>query len=159
MCFTVMVHFKYLLEELGIARDEKELVDRYLESVASSADLMEPCTLEVIRTLSDRYSIHLASNGIEKTQTKRITAFIPYVNKVYISESIGVIKPTPAFYSYMLKDLKCAPKNCLMIGDSITNDIVGAKRAGMATCFFNPKHKEVKCFLCGFCFFGQGYRQ
>ena len=40
-----------------------------------------------------------------------------------------------------IKNVECNPKECLMIGDSITNDISGAKAAGMDVCFYNIKNK------------------
>ncbi len=30
-----------------------------------------------------------------------------------------------------------------MIGDSIMNDIIGAKSAGMDVCFYNPQNKNI----------------
>lgn len=56
---------------------------------------------------------------------------------------MGVIKPTKEYFDYILRDLNCSPEQCLMIGDSITNDIIGAKKSGMNVCFYNPKHKEI----------------
>ena len=56
---------------------------------------------------------------------------------------IGAIKPSKAFYDYVLNDLQCEPKECMMIGDSIANDIIGAKSAGMNVCFYNSRQKAV----------------
>ncbi|MBE5959691.1 MAG: HAD family hydrolase [Lachnospiraceae bacterium] len=143
-------HFKYLLEELGMKEDEEALVDCYLEAIASSASLKEAGTLDVIRKLSENYVIELASNGIVKTQMKRIKIFEPFVRKTYISEDIGAIKPTEDFFKYILRDLQCNPGECLMIGDSIMNDVIGAKKAGMATCYYNPRNKEVRSDCCDY---------
>lgn len=32
--------------------------------------------------------------------------------------------------------------DCLMVGDSITNDMAGAKAVGMNVCFYNVKNKK-----------------
>ena len=41
-----------------------------------------------------------------------------------------------------MSDLKCRLDECLMIGDSITNDMAGAKAIGMDVCYYNVKGKR-----------------
>ena len=136
-------HYKYLLEDLKIDMEVEELVNRYLDLVTSSSVLMEECTLEVIQKLSEKYEIILASNGTVDMQTKRAEVFKTYVSRIYISEAMGVIKPMAEFFDYILDDLKCDAGSCLMVGDSIANDIIGAKKAGMKVCYYNPRGKEI----------------
>jgi len=56
---------------------------------------------------------------------------------------MGYIKPTEGFFKYIIKDLSCKPEECLMIGDSLTNDIRGAAAVDMNTCYYNPRRKEI----------------
>lgn len=135
-------HFEYLLEAYGKTCDVQELVDCYLKSVSSSRVTKEPDTLPVYIKLSERYKLALATNGIERVQKERLSDFFPYTHRLYISEKIGFIKPTGDFYNYIVSDLKCRPEECLMIGDSISNDISGAKAIGMDVCYYNTKGKR-----------------
>ncbi|NBK77060.1 HAD family hydrolase [bacterium D16-76] len=135
-------HFTYLLEALGMSRDVEELVACYLESVAESREWMEPDTLEVFRQLAGAHKLVLATNGISQVQRPRVRELLPYTEAVFISEEMGCIKPGEAFFQKMLADLGCGPKDCLMVGDSLSNDIKGAKSVGMPTCWYNPKGKE-----------------
>ena len=132
-------HFEYLLEAYGKVCDVQELVDCYLKSISSSKEMKEPGTLSVYVKLSKRYKLVLATNGIEQVQKERLSGFLPYTYRLYISEKIGFIKPTEEFYNYIINDLKCKSDECLMIGDSITNDMAGAKAIGMDVCYYNPK--------------------
>ena len=134
-------HFEYLLEAYGKVCGVQELVDCYLKSISSSKVMKEPDTLSVYTKLSQRYKLVLATNGIERVQKERLFDFLPYTYKLYISEAIGLIKPTEDFYNYIMNDLKCKVDECLMIGDSITNDIIGAKSIGMDVCYYNVKGK------------------
>ena len=134
-------HFEYLLEAYGKVCDVQELVDCYLKSISSSKEIKEPDALSVYTKLSKKYKLVLATNGIERVQKERLFDFLPYTYKLYISEAIGLIKPTEDFYNYIMSDLKCRVDECLMIGDSITNDIVGAKSIGMNVCYYNVKGK------------------
>ena len=132
-------HFEYLLEEYGKSCDVHELVDCYLESISSSKVMTEPDVLSVYVKLSKKYKLVLATNGIERVQKERVSDFLPYTHRLYISEEIGYIKPTGDFYCYIISGLKCNADECLMIGDSVSNDIIGAKAAGMDVCYYDPK--------------------
>ena len=81
----------------------------------------------------------LATNGISQVQRPRVRELLPYTEAVFISEEMGCIKPGEAFFQKMLANLGCGPKDCLMVGDSLSNDIKGAKSVGMPTCWYNPK--------------------
>lgn len=135
-------HFEYLLEVYGKVCDVQELANCYLKGLSSSKVMKEPDTLSTYVKLSERYKIVLATNGIERVQTERLSDFLPYTHRLYISEAIGYIKPTGNFYNYVMGDLKCRVEDCLMIGDSITNDMIGAKAIGMDVCYYNPKGKR-----------------
>ena len=135
-------HYEYLLEAYGKEYDVQELVDCYLKSISSSKVMKEPDTLAAYMKLSQKYKLALATNGIERVQKERLSDFLPYTHGIYVSEEIGFIKPTEDFYSSIMNDLKCGPEECLMIGDSITNDIVGAKAIGMDVCYYNAKGKR-----------------
>jgi len=135
-------HNKYLLQALELSFDENELLDCYIKRISSSKILQESSTLQVYAKLSEKYKLALATNGIKKIQRNRISDFMPYTYKTYISEEIGCIKPSKEFFEYMIHDLQCDPSECLMIGDSITNDMAGAKAVGMDACFYNVKNKK-----------------
>jgi len=119
----------------------KALTDRYILSISSSRVVMEEDTIDTIRRLSERYSIVLATNGLEQIQRPRIAELLPYTHKVFISESVGGIKPSKEFFGCMLAELGCGAEDCLMIGDSLANDIFGAKVAGIDACWYNVKNK------------------
>ena len=135
-------HYLYLLQELQMSADIDELVDCYLKTVTASKVLMEENTLQVYETLSKHYRLALATNGVNPMQTERVSAFLPFTHKLYVSESMGYIKPTEDFFLYIIQDLSCKPEECLMIGDSLTNDIIGASFVGMDVCYYNPRSKK-----------------
>lgn len=139
----ILDHYRYLAQELNISADANELAQVYIDSVSSSMDFMEQDSLYVYADLSKNYKMILATNGIAHIQKARISAFIPYTYKTYISEEMGCIKPTRDYYLYVMQDLNCSPTECLMIGDSITNDMIGAKSVGMTVCYYNRKKKAI----------------
>lgn len=120
----------------------EELVETYIKSVSSSRVFMEKNTLEVYKALAENYKLVLATNGIDRIQRERVQAFLPYTYKTFISENMNTIKPAEEFFRYIISDLECEPGECLMVGDSITNDIMGAKKVGMDVCFYNVRNKD-----------------
>ena len=49
-------------------------------------------------------------------------------------------KPNPAYYREIAATIRCAPEDCVMVGNEIENDILPAKRAGMKTFFVTNAH-------------------
>lgn len=137
----VTLRYRYLLGELHLGGEVEKLSECYFNALCESKFTKEPCTLEVYKSLSENYRLVLATNGISDMQKQRTADFLPYTHRIFISEDIGTIKPAPAFFEYMLNELKCSPERCLMVGDSLANDIIGAKNVGMSVCWYNPKNK------------------
>ncbi len=134
-------HFAYLLEALGMEGDAEELVECYLENVAASCAWMEEKMWAVFQSLAASYKLVLATNGLSRVQRPRMRQLIPLAEAVYISEEMGTIKPASSFFEKVLTGLGCPREECLMIGDSLSNDITGAMSAGMSACWYNPKGK------------------
>jgi len=63
-----------------------------------------------------------------------------YFTHFYSSKELGYGKPDPRFFLAIASRLGMAPEECLMVGNHYTNDIIGAKEAGMTTVYFNEKH-------------------
>ena len=98
--------------------------------------------LETVDALSKKHRVCVATNGLSKMQRARLAPFSQKIDKLYISEEVGAIKPLPAFFGFILRDLNARAEECLMVGDSLHSDILGGKRAGMDCCWFAPKKAE-----------------
>lgn len=104
-----------------------------------------PGAIEVLSTLHGKVLQAIATNGIVKTQQKKISnsGFAQYIDKIYISGLLGADKPSVEFFNKILEDLQDLKKNeILMVGDSLTSDMKGANNAGIMCCWFNPEHKS-----------------
>lgn len=95
---------------------------------------------ETLAVLKSRgYILSVATNGLERIQRGRTKPLSPYFDHLFVSESLGAIKPAQAFFSRMLRELNAKKEECLFVGDSLSSDIAGAKRAGIACCYFSPR--------------------
>ena len=96
--------------------------------------------IECIHNLSQNYELVLLTNFFEKSQYNRLNNM--GIGQ-YFTECYGekIIKPNSESYIYACGTNK--PSECIMIGDNISLDIMGAKQAGLKTIFVNTKSIDV----------------
>ena len=96
----------------------------------------------LLMQLSKRYALYLASNGTASVQHSRIerSGIARYFKGIFISEDLGVNKPDPAYFDACFRTIpEFDPRCAIILGDSLTSDILGGLNAGILTCRFNPK--------------------
>lgn len=101
---------------------------------------------EMLQTLHQRgYKLYAASNSFGHLQRKRLqlAGVLPFFEGTYISMDIGYDKPDRRFYDFALNDAQLSADEVLMVGDSMTTDIIGAQQVGIETCWFNPMHRPI----------------
>lgn len=74
-----------------------------------------------------------AINKLEKANLKK------YISSIVCSEDMGYSKPMPEFFNYLNNTIDNKDKSrMLLVGDSLTTDILGGINNGIDTCWFNP---------------------
>lgn len=100
---------------------------------------------ETLNALRDRgYRLFAASNSFGHLQRSRLqyAGILHYFEDTYISMDIGYDKPDIRFYEEALRRCGLQPSEVLMVGDSLTTDIIGAANAGLDTCFFARREPD-----------------
>ena len=100
-------------------------------------------TLEALRTKG--YRLFAASNSFAHLQRSRLeqAGILSFFEDTYISMDIGYDKPDIRFYQEALRRCGLQPHEVLMIGDSMTTDILGAQNAGLGVIFFNRRNEPI----------------
>jgi putative hydrolase of the HAD superfamily len=62
---------------------------------------------------------------------------------IVLSEEFGIRKPDPRIFHQAALLLHMQPQECLYVGDSYINDVIGAKNAGMQACWLNRESATV----------------
>lgn len=137
--------FSKTMERLGSVVDGAVWESQYREHLGNGCQLMKGA-LEVCQRLSASYRLFVITNGIAKTQLKRLkqSGLSNFFEDIFISQSIGYQKPSIEFFDYVANHIKdFNKKESLIIGDSLTSDIKGGLLSGIDTCWFN--RKDQKC--------------
>jgi len=98
---------------------------------------------EVVQKLARFYRLGLIAN--QPTQIREVLThrgLWHFFEVTAISEELGVGKPDPAIFLWAIERAKVDPKNALMIGDRIDNDIVPARRLGMSTLWLSLSFEQ-----------------
>ena len=136
--------FEKLFAELDVQADPVEVQASYEKNLAIGHYFL-PGAEEAVDQLSRKYRLFLVSNGTASVQKGRMTSanLYRFFEKVFVSQELGANKPSKEFFrracSY-IPDFD--PEKAMMVGDSLTSDILGGINAGMKTCWVNPEHKE-----------------
>lgn len=135
--------FADLMQEMGMEADAERCAVQYMENLSAGHDFL-PGAESALEKLSQNYKLYLASNGNTQTQQRRIAlaGIQRYFEQIFISGVVGVDKPDKEFFRYCFARIPgFDPRKTMIVGDSLTSDILGGKNAGIATCWVNPNHK------------------
>lgn len=137
------MHWNLFFQELGITFNSRLFQSFYNKSLCQSA-IFEPHALELIRYLKKKYVLCAASNAPYEQQMNRLKVggIAPLFSYIFISSAIGAMKPEQAFFDCCFGELRknewenLKPEEAIIIGDTLSSDIIGGKNYGMKTCYY-----------------------
>lgn len=132
--WRTLLEFKLADEPLS-----KEMSTRFLEILPTQQGMF-PYSKEILSYLKGKqYTLHLITNGFEKTQWSKIrnSGIDHYFTHVITSETSMSMKPEKEIFSYAVNKAGTDFRTSIMIGDNLDADIAGAMNAGMDAIFVN----------------------
>ncbi|MBO7589535.1 MAG: YjjG family noncanonical pyrimidine nucleotidase [Bacteroidaceae bacterium] len=97
----------------------------------------------IMEYLHARYRIYVVSNASNLQQSGRLdkAGLMRYVDGMFGSLDIGIIKPSPAYFDYCFDHIDgIKPSESVIIGDSLNADIKGGAEYGLRTIWFNIRN-------------------
>lgn len=135
--------FKRLFHQHQLLHSPEDFGQIYIENLGREVHMFEGVQEMLINLSSCRLVI--LTNGFQDVQHARI-AMSPLnhiFEAIFTSEESGYQKPQKEIFNYVFEKLGISNKsNVLMIGDSLTSDILGGNNFGIDTCWFNPQNIE-----------------
>ena len=97
-------------------------------------------TLKALTSLGAK--IYVITNGVVSIQNRRLDGnpIAPYITDMFVSEKIGIPKPDVRYFKAAEKAFGLTfDEKTLIVGDSLTSDVLGGNNVGVKTCWFNPR--------------------
>ena len=138
------VRLKKTFESLNKTIEPKIINDiskLYIDYLSSYPHLF-PGTINVLNELSDRYNLHIITNGFKNIQYKKLesSGIVKFFKNVFTSEDFGYKKPHPLIFKKALEITDTSPNSAIMIGDNLEVDILGSMQQGMQAIHFNSNN-------------------
>lgn len=145
------IRFPKLFEHFNINADGIKFEAAFLNHFKTEYVFIDGAK-DIIEYLAKKYELYIVSNSMYETQYCRLTnaGIRCFFKDLFVSDKIGYQKPTKEFFNCCFNKIPdFNPEETIIIGDSLTSDILGGKSAGIKTCWFNfkriPKTKHVNC--------------
>lgn len=96
----------------------------------------------LVQELKGQVKQYVVTNGTRRAQVRKLakSGLGDLLDGIFISEELGAEKPSEDFFRPVLQAIgPYAKEELLLIGDSLTSDMEGGHRAGIPSCWYNPK--------------------
>lgn len=140
----LLERFDRFFEKLGVDGFNSDDFNSYYFSILKDQCEYMYGAEEFLDKIKKYYRIYLVTNGSTDIQQNRLklSGLLGKVDGVFISEILGVKKPDKEYFEVVAKSIDHFDKsNCVMVGDSLTSDILGGINYGIKTIWYNPHHK------------------
>lgn len=97
---------------------------------------------EVLHKLGKDYKQYAVTNGSKVAQTGKLknSGLDKVFDGVFISEDLGYDKPSLEYFDLVFESIGSNNKEeYILIGDSLTSDMLGSNNAGIRNIWYNPK--------------------
>ncbi len=131
--------WNFFFRLFGLDMRYEELLRKYSHKLAVYRDTVP--TLEVLRERG--YKLGVITSGPEYQRLKlELTGLRGYFDAVITRDDVGSIKPDPKMFLHAAVRLDIRPEEAVMVGDSLEQDVYGAKNVGMKAVWINREGIE-----------------
>ena len=141
-----LLRFEQLVEAIGLAADPLAMAEVFVDGMSTHGELF-PEARAVLEHLAGTARLAMITNAMSDVQRARIArlGIAHYFDAIVISSEVGAAKPGIAIFDIAFARLNQPEKTTtLMIGDSLSSDMLGGATYGIATCWYNPHGKTAR---------------
>lgn len=136
--------FYEFFEKYGIDRELAKEFQPWYQLALGDTIVFEAGAQELLKEFQGKVKQYAVTNGTKIAQTKKLdlSGLDQIFDAVFISEDVGVEKPSVEFFQYVFDQTGITEADrdkVIIIGDSLTSDIKGGNNIGIDTCWYNPK--------------------
>jgi len=139
--------FKILFEKLNINYEDYVKSNELFKIGLADSVALNNNAVKIVEYLHNKsFLLCVVTNGLIELQRPRVinSEIGKFISHIMVSEEVGEHKPNPLIFTTLLNRIQLNPCDVIMVGDSLKNDIQGAKNAGIKSIWYNPGHMENK---------------
>lgn len=143
---------KEFIETIGYPAEAVDPFKHAFRAAWGKTHTLVPGAKETLERLHNKgYRLFAASNSFGHLQRSRLerAGVLHLFEDTYISIDIGYDKPDVRFYEEALRRCGLQANEVLMIGDSMTTDIIGARAAGLDALYFDRATMSIEELTAG----------
>lgn len=133
--------FVSFFEAVGIEGVDTDKFKNTYQKLLGSVYYYLDESFRLCEKLHESHRQYIVTNGVAATQRSklRLSRLATVTDGCFISEEIGYEKPSPQFFEKSFAQIPQFQKEeAILVGDSLTSDMLGANNAGIACCWYNP---------------------
>ncbi len=137
--------FESFNQLVGIDADPVAMGDLFVDGLGSFGELY-PGAFEMLEAVGATAVLGLVTNGISDVQRARVArlGIERFFDAIVISSEVATAKPGSAIFDIAFERLgRPERSSAVMVGDSLTSDMAGGYRYGIATCWYNPRGDDL----------------
>lgn len=139
--------FREFFDGLNIAYTDELIYDfnKFYQVALGNKIFFNDNAKETLKALEKTYKQYAITNGSIVAQKGKLkkSGLDKIFDGVFISEEIGIDKPNKEFFDIVFENVGSTDtREYLLVGDSLTSDILGANNAGINNIWYNPEKKE-----------------
>ena len=139
--------FREFFDGLNIAYTDELIYDfnKFYQVELGNNIFFNDNAKETLKTLEKTYKQYAITNGSIVAQKGKLkkSGLDKIFDGVFISEEMGIDKPNKEFFDIVFENIGSTDtREYLLVGDSLTSDILGANNAGIKNIWYNPEKKE-----------------
>lgn len=139
--------FREFFDGLNIEYNDKLIYDfnKFYQVALGNNIFFNDNAKETLKALEKTYKQYAITNGSIVAQKGKLkkSGLDKIFDGVFISEEMGIDKPNKEFFDIVFENIGSTDtREYLLVGDSLTSDILGANNAGIKNIWYNPEKKE-----------------
>ena len=140
----MIYYYKLIFDDIKVDVSPQKATAIYEENLAHGHYFVDGAK-EMLYSICNDYNLYVVSNGAEKVQDGRMksTDINHCFKGIFVSEVVGFEKPNVEFFNKVFSQIEnFNADEAVIIGDSLSSDIKGGKKAKIKTVWFNPNGLE-----------------
>ena len=131
--------WNFFFKSFGLEFRYEALIKSYPHKIQVFPDVIP--TLEWLK--EEGYKLGVITSGPEYQRLKlRITKLDKYFDVIVTREDVKTVKPDPRIFLYGCETLGIEPREAVMIGDDLNQDVYGPRNVGMTSIWINREGVE-----------------